>query len=167
MVSIVVLTIGLVGVAALMSQTVNNTSHSRYNSIASLLASEKLEDLNRYPSTDPNVAAGGSITADTSGYFDTVYISSDQGAISETTSSTVAGVTTYTTVSQQPNGVPPSPTSSTTAPTITSDMLTYDRRWVIVANTPVTGVRQITVLVTLKSNALNPPVTYQITAVHP
>ena len=74
MVAIVVLCIGLLSVAALMSQMVRGSSTSRYMSSAAMLASEKLEDLNRYASTDPTVAASpaGSLGADTAGYFDNV-----------------------------------------------------------------------------------------------
>ncbi len=49
MVSILILTIGLVGTAALMSNSVNMGAHARYNSTAALLASEKMEDLDRFP----------------------------------------------------------------------------------------------------------------------
>jgi hypothetical protein len=55
---------------------------------------------------------------------------------------------------------------------VTPDMLTYDRRWKIVASPTVgpnviTGAVQITVLVTLTNQALKPVVTYQTSLVHP
>ena len=58
MVSILILTIGLVGTAALMSNSVNMGAHARYVSTAALLASEKMEDLDRFPNNDPNLTAG-------------------------------------------------------------------------------------------------------------
>ena len=45
-------------------------AHARYVSTAALLASEKMEDLDRFPDNDPNLAAGGSLTADITGYSD-------------------------------------------------------------------------------------------------
>src|SRR5271154_5694246 len=92
MVAIVVLTIGLVGTAALMSSSVNMGAHARYNSTAALLASEKMEDLDRFPDNDPLMAPGGSLAADVSGYNDSVQISANNGNINETTMT--AGVNT-------------------------------------------------------------------------
>ncbi len=162
LVAIMILTIGLFSVAALMSQTVNTTAHSRYQTNAAMLASEKLEDLNRFPNDDANLTPGGSLAADTAGYFDNVQTSSDSGSITETTSD-AGGTTSYT---QQP-GVGITVTAGGGLPPATSETLTFDRRWVIVKDTPVVGVRQITVLVTLKNQTLNPPATFQISVVHP
>ena len=167
MVSILVLTTGLVGTAALMSNSVNMGAHARFVSTAALLASEKMEDLDRFPDNDPNLAAGGSLTADVSGYSDSVQISTSNGNINETTTS--AGVTYLYT--QQPDGKVVV-TQGGTLPPATSDKMTFDRRWKIVANPTVggnviTGAVQITVLVTLLNQSLNPPVTYQTSLVHP
>ena len=85
MVSILVLTIGLVGTAALMSQSVNMGAHARFVSTAALLASEKMEDLRPLSDDDPNLNAGGSLGADVAGYSDSVQISSNNGNINETT----------------------------------------------------------------------------------
>jgi type IV pilus modification protein PilV len=154
MVSIAVLTIGLMSVAALMSQTVNTTTHSRYMSTASMLASEKLEDLSRFPSTNPALTAGS--------YNDVVQISSEQGTINETTST--GGVTTLYT--QTPGGnITVTPGGA--LPAATSDTLTFNRQWTIVAGAPVAGVNTITVLVTLANSSLKPPVTFQMSMVHP
>src|ERR1700726_1363439 len=87
MVSILVLTIGLVGTAALMSSSVNMGAHARYVSTAALLASEKMEDLDRYPDNDPNLVGGGSLGADIAGYSDSVQVSTSNGNIYETTTS--------------------------------------------------------------------------------
>jgi prepilin-type N-terminal cleavage/methylation domain-containing protein len=167
MVSILVLTIGLVGTAALMSSSVNMGAHARYASTAALLASEKMEDLDRFPDNDPNLAPGGNLAADVTGYSDSVQISSANGNINETT--TAGGVTYLYT--QNPDGTV-FMTVGGTLPATTSDMLTFDRRWQIVANPTVganviTGAVQITVLVTLTNKTLNPPVTYQTSLVHP
>src|SRR5215468_4020223 len=92
--SIAILSIGLLALAGLMSQTTSNSSRSRYMSAASILATQKLEDLNRYPKSDPMVAiagaSAGSITTDSStggiNYYDDVQISAVGGTITETTS---------------------------------------------------------------------------------
>jgi type IV pilus assembly protein PilV len=167
MVAILVLTIGLVGTAALMSQSVNMGAHARFVSTAALLASEKMEDLDRFPDNDPNLAAGGGLGADVAGYSDSVQISSNNGNINETTVS--AGATTLYT--QKPDGTVVV-TPGAGLPAVTPDLLTFDRRWQITANPTVggqviTGAVQITVLVTLTNQTLNPPVTFQTSLVHP
>jgi type IV pilus modification protein PilV len=167
MVAILVLTIGLVGTAALMSQSVNMGAHARFVSTAALLASEKMEDLDRFPDNDPNLNAGGSLGADTAGYSDSVQISSNNGNINETT--TANGATTLYT--QKPDGTVVV-TPGAGLPVATPDMLTFDRRWQITSNPTVggqviTGAVQITVLVTLTNQTLNPPVTFQTSLVHP
>jgi prepilin-type N-terminal cleavage/methylation domain-containing protein len=168
MVSILVLTIGLVGTAALMSQSVDMGAHARYVSTAALLASEKMEDLSRFPTGDPNLNAGGSLGADTPGYSDSVQISSTNGNINEST--TISGTTTLYT--QRPDGVVVV-TPGAGVPAATSDMLTFDRRWLITSNptvggTVITGAHQITVLVILNNQVFaKTPVTYQTSLVHP
>ena len=167
MVAILVLTVGLVGTAALMSQSVNMGAHARFVSTAALLASEKMEDLDRFPDNDPNLVPGGSLAADVAGYSDSVQISSNNGNINETTVS--AGTTTLYT--QQPDGTVVV-TPGAGLPAATPDLLTFDRRWQITGNPTVggqviTGAVQITVLVTLTNKTLNPPVTFQTSLVHP
>src|SRR6266404_2831825 len=98
--AILVLTIGLVGMAVLMSNLMTGGARSRYMSEAAMLASEKLEDLERYPAADPDVAVTSGATADsltsdvtasvTSNgatdnvdYLDTIQLSSPGGYISE------------------------------------------------------------------------------------
>jgi type IV pilus modification protein PilV len=162
MVALMVLSIGLFSAAALISTTVTTGARSRYTNMASMLTSEKLEDLDRFKNGDGNVAAGGSLGADTAGFFDNVQISSDQGALSETTST--GGVSTSYT--QQPGGNVVV-TSGAGLPAPTRDTLTFDRRWLIAADTPVVGVRTITVLVTLTNQSIKPPVTFQMSVVRP
>lgn len=157
MVAIVVLTIGLMSVAALMSQMVNTSANSRYYSLAAMLASEKLEDLDRFPSTDPNVGPGGSIAGGVAGYTDTVEISSGNGSIVETTN----GVT----VTHAPDGTVTTVVGA--APAATPDTMTFTRNWVIEANSPINGVRRVTVLVTLTNQAVRPRVTFQTSMVRP
>ena len=145
MVAVVVLCIGLLSVAALMSQMVRGSSTSRYMSSAAMLASEKLEDLNRYASTDPTVAASpvGSLGADTPGYFDLVQISTDNGTMTETYNGTV--------VSHKADG-----TVSNVAPPVTGATMTYDRRWLIETGGGLpAGVRRVTVLVIANDPAAN------------
>ena len=82
MVAIFVMTVGLVALSALAAKTMSGTESSRFAGLAANLASEKLEDLNRWPYWDPNVyvAAGstaGGLTSDvqasvTSGITETV-----------------------------------------------------------------------------------------------
>ncbi len=167
MVAIIILTVGLVAMASLMSATMSNTERSRYMSNAAVLASEKLEDLNRYPSSDPSVAVAGASVGDLSSdasqagvnYFDDVELSATGGAISETLSGDDgAGGTSYTTTVHQPDGTVTS-TTTTSAPTPPANSLRYHRRWVIEKDVPVTGVRRVTVLVQLT----NPPVTHAVT----
>ena len=167
MVAILVLTIGLVGTAALMSQSVNMGAHARFVSTAALLASEKMEDLDRFPDNDANLNPGGSLAADVAGYSDSVQISSNNGNINETTVS--AGTTTLYT--QKPDGTDVV-TPGAGLPAATPDLLTFDRRWLIAPNPTVggqviTGAVQITVLVTLTNQTLKPVVTFQTSLVHP
>ena len=161
--AIAILSIGLLAMAALMSQTTANTSRSRYMSAASILATQKLEELNRYPNSDPMVAiagsSAGSLSSDASAsginYFDDVQISAVGGTITETTSDSSGN---YNTIVQQPDGTITS-TSSAAAPAPQAETLQFHRRWVIEKDTPIAGVRRVTVFVQL----LNPPVTKAIT----
>jgi type IV pilus modification protein PilV len=169
MVAILVLTIGLVGTAALMSTTVSTTAKSHYMSTAALLASEKLEDLGRFGKNDSQVAAGGSLAANTTGYFDNVQISVSNGQINETT--TTSGVSTSY-VQAPTSGM--TVTQNATLPPATSDTQTFNRRWIIQQDTPTAGVRMITVLVTaytplVAKQAANtsPSVTFQMSMVRP
>ncbi|HVO58804.1 MAG TPA: prepilin-type N-terminal cleavage/methylation domain-containing protein [Dongiaceae bacterium] len=184
MAAIIVLTIGLVGLAVLMSNMMTGGARSRYMSNAAMLASEELESLQRYSATAPEVAVtsgttAGSLTSDvtasvTSGgstatvdYFDTVQLSSIGGSISETYSGKdSSGNTNYTTQTHSPNGQMSASTSST-APTPTADTLIFKRRWIIEKDAPVVGVRRITVLVTLTNPAVTKAVNFQMSTVRP
>jgi type II secretory pathway pseudopilin PulG len=192
MVAIFILTVALLAVASLATHATRGGVQSKYMSLAATLASEKLEDLNRFAANDPPVcvptgsATVGSLTSDvlqtticptgTSAgvnYYDDISISlgntggncpgTTSGCFAETVSSQSGGSTVYTTTYHTPDGqvVMASPTS--TPPTFT----TFHRRWVIEANQPVTGTRRVTVLVTLMDNSVQPPVTFQMSAVRP
>ena len=128
MIAIVILAVGLLGLAALLAQLSGSTTQSRYLGTEVMLASEKLEDLNQLdyqtygPATaKPLLAAGGSLTASNAGYSDQVQISSRSGMVSDPTDAVAAGTAT--------------------------DLLTFQRRWVIEANTPSLRVERITVIV--------------------
>lgn len=184
LVSLALMSIGLVSVAALLAQTVAGTSRTEYMTEAATLASEKLEDLNRYPSGDPNVAVttgatAGSLTANTSGsvtsngltenvdYFDSVFFSPTEGAVSETISSPGAGGTTvYTTTSNDPDGIVHVTTSSSLT-SVAQGKIYFERRWIIEKDQPLVGLRRVTVLVTLKNASVQPGVTFQLSMVRP
>jgi Tfp pilus assembly protein PilV len=186
-VAIGVVTIGIGGLAALVANSVAVGAHSKYVGLASTLASEKMEDIERWPAADPHVAvtgtSAGSLTADTGpvdvtsngttepvNYYDNVMISTGGGSFSETfTSLNSGGTVNYTTTSITPNGETPTTTQSTTAPTTP---ITFDRRWLIEVNptingTVVNGVRRITVWVQSSSDAIQPPVNFQMSTVRP
>jgi prepilin-type N-terminal cleavage/methylation domain-containing protein len=181
LVAVTVLAVGLLAVAALMSQMGASTNQSRYMGIEALLASEKLEDLNQYPADPAETAGalghlvpGGSLTADVPGYFDHVQISS--GAAAEANGDVIeikigtdptTGGANYTIVSHSPNGQTLSQTALGTPPTPSVDMLTFDRRWQIVQGVPTAGVRQITVLITLANAGAGHSATFQTTMVRP
>jgi len=180
LIAITILAVGLLGVAALLAQLAGNSTQSRYMSTEALLASEKLDDLNRYPINDPAIAVtngntAGSLTADVTAnvtvgvvtenvdYFDQVRISAGNGNMVETVSGKdVNGNTVYTTTTHAPDGSITVVTGPN-APAGTSDMLTFSRRWVIELNPPnqPAGVRRFTVLVSL--NTPTKPVNFQAT----
>lgn len=183
LVAMFVLAVGLVSLAGLGAQMVTTTSNSHYASVAADLASEKLEDLNRWPTFDPNVYAAsastaGSLTSDqsanvTSGgigpelvnYYDDVTIADTSGAISETVSLVVSGSPSYKTTTHNPDGTITTSTS-TAAPSLIGS-LDFHRRWTIEMDQPVTGIRRVTVLVTLQNQMVHPPVTFQMSMVRP
>jgi len=186
-----VLAIGLLSAGLLAGQMIVGTNRSKYMSVASTLASEKLEDVNRWDVDDPQVcvptgnAAVGSLTGDINqtttcdagasanvSYYDDVYPNLADGAstcpdgsagcLAETVKSVVGGNTTYSTTVHSPTGTVQT-SSSTTPPT----GISFHRRWIIEANSPANGVRRVTVLVTLLNTAVRPPVTFQMSLVRP
>lgn len=183
--SIGILTIGLSAMALLVARTLSGTDRSRYLGLATTLASEKLEDLNRWPENDPNVfvpgasSTAGSLTSDvvqhvTAGavtesvnYYDGVLLSSAGGSISETrTSLDGSGNIQYTTTTHSANGTITTSAPNTTPPS-TQGTASFKRRWIIEQDQPAAGVRRITVLVTLTNQVIQPPISFQMTMVRP
>jgi prepilin-type N-terminal cleavage/methylation domain-containing protein len=192
LVAIGILTVGLMSAVLLTTETLGTTRQSKYMSMAAVLASEKLEDLNRWDADDPEIcvptgsASTGSLTSDTApsilcpggvssttvNYYDNVFLGETNdtsicpgganSCFTETVSSISNGSTVYTTTSHAPNGIITTSTSST-APAAT----TFHRRWIIEQNAPVTGVRRITVLVTLTDASVQPPISFQMSMVRP
>jgi Tfp pilus assembly protein PilV len=179
-----ILIVGLASVAGVVGSTLGSTARSEYMTQATTLATEKLEDLNRYPSSDPNVAvpngtSAGSLTSnvlqdvtvngvtESVNYYDEVFFSPTQGALVQTTSGFNSnGNVQYSTVTYTPNGTISSPVLSSTAPS-TGGSTVFLRQWLIELNQPVNGVRRITVLVTLENQLVKPPVTFQLSMVRP
>ncbi len=180
LVAIGVMVVGMAGTAALLARLTSDSVRSRYMSLAATLASEKLEDLNRWPANDPHVAVtsgatAGSLTSDmvqnvTVGastedvnYYDEVAIAASGGAFSETVKGLDAdGNPVYFSTSHEPDGTITTSTASEAPPTVT-----FRRRWLIEKDAPVAGVRRVTVAVALVGAAVQPPVTFQMSAVRP
>jgi len=190
-VSIAILSIGLLSVAALIGSTMNLGTNAKYMSMANALASEKLDSLNKWPSSDANVACSGICgaltgpavceTADL--YCDQITMAESAGGNYETQTQVNAdGTTVTTTIVQTNTGCVDTPANCGVAsPTGGS---TFTRRWMI--TTPVTvtsstgttttitgpgvapnnGPRRVTVVVTL-NQAVQPPVSFQLSMVRP
>ena len=182
MIAISILAVGLLGVAALLAQLSGNSATSRYMSTEALLASEKLDDLNRLPASDPAIAVtngttAGSLAADQSAsvtvgpvttnvdYFDKVQISSGDGNMAETVNGVDAsGNPIYITTAHAPDGTVTT-TTANSPPAPAADMIIFGRRWLIEqdpAGLP-TGTRRITVWVSLQNGVK--PSTFQTSMV--
>ncbi len=169
-IAITVLAIGLSAMAALVATSLSGTEKARYMALATTLTSEKLEDLSRWPSVDPHVAAGGSITADTAvsglNYYDDIDLSNTSGQVTET----IATSTGYSSVIHKATGEVDS-NNNTPAPT-GSGTLAFHRRWLIESNPTVNGVtltgsRRVTVVVSLTNLSVQPPVSFQMSVIRP
>jgi Tfp pilus assembly protein PilV len=174
MIAITILIVGMSALAALVARSLSGTGQSHYLSMATTLASEKLEDLNRWSAAAPQVAAGGSLTSDSpSGsidYFDDVDMSVGNGQVSESIASTSGGTTTYTNIIHNVTGYIDT-TPSDAAPS-TSGVMDFHRRWLIesdpiVNGIKLTGYRRVTVLVTLNNSIVQPPVSFQMSLIRP
>lgn len=179
-----VLIVGLAAVAGLVGSVLGNTARSEYMTQAATLATEKLEDINRYPPTDPNVAvtsgtSAGSLTSDilqdvtvngvteAVNYYDEVFFAAAEGALAETTTGFDGnGNLQYSTITYTPDGNMSAPVLSPAPPNNTGAIV-FKRRWIIEINQPVTGVRRVTVLVTFNNQQVQPPVTFQMSMVRP
>jgi len=176
LIAITVLAVGLCAMAALVAQTLGGTERARYMALATTLASEKLEDLSRYPAVTPAVGqiqGGGSLTSDTTNTgnyncFDDVDLSNTNGQIGESYQTS----TGYSTIVHQATGeVDVNPTNNAPVPGGSGNMA-FHRRWLIeqdpvVNGVTLTGSRRITVLVTLSNLSVRPAVTFQMSTVRP
>jgi Tfp pilus assembly protein PilV len=180
LIAMFILSVGLIAMAVLVAQTLGGTERARDLGLATTLASEKLEDLNRWPTTVLNVVGGGSLTTDTTvgiiDYFDDVVFTTTSGLETETISTKTGGLVTYISTSHSPNGIV-SQTSTTTAPA-TSGQTAFHRQWLIEMNPTVNGVtltapggltgpRRVTVVVTLVNSPIRPAVNFQMSMVRP
>lgn len=169
MIAMFIFAVGLLSLAALMCTVNLSSDRSRYMSTATLLATEKLEDLNHYPANSAATAvnAGGSLTSDSIGYSDTVQVQSDNGTLTEVTYNPDVGCyDTFTHAigsNATDSGVSP---CVTTPPASLTNALTFHRRWLV--ENPITlpsgtsvDVHRITVFVTLWSPGTNTATTYQ------
>jgi hypothetical protein len=203
MIATVVLLIAMTALAGLAAIMLTRGRQSRYMNIAETLASEKLEDLNRWniysqpicvptgstsegslvPTSTPtaSISCTGE-TANTIAYYDDISIdfttssgscgSYNNGCFAETISCIVGGVAGFCTTSHSPAGQIPGATDGSSNPVFTSgstppdqSALAFHRNWLIEANTPITGTRRITVLVTLKDQSVKPGVSVQMSMV--
>jgi type IV pilus assembly protein PilV len=169
LVAITVLSIGLIAMAGLVGFSLSGTERARYMALATTLTSEKLEDLNRWRSVAPQVAAGGSLSADTTvgttNYFDDTDLSNTNGQVSET----VAVPGGYSTITHKSTGE--ITTTNTAAPTGTG-MVVFHRRWLIESNPVVNGItltgdRRVTVLVTGTNLTVHPAISFQMSMIRP
>lgn len=195
-VAIVVLAVGMLSAALLAERIMASGRSSKYMSTAAMLASEKLEDLNRWDAQMPwvcvptgSTTAGslssdilqsvtcGALTEDVN-YYDDINItlntggtdcpSSTAGCFAETVSSVSGGNTVYTTTYHSADGTVQASAPTSTPPSAS----TFHRRWVIelspvINGLTVTGARRVTVLVTLTDATVHPPVTFQMSMVRP
>jgi hypothetical protein len=162
--------------AALVAQSLGGTERARYLALATTLASEKLEDMNRYPAATPPVNpldGGGSLTADQANgsgvnCFDDVDLSNTNGQVGE--SYKVAGG--YSTVVHQATGEVDVNPASGSPVSAGSGTMAFHRRWLIekdpvVNGVTLTGSRRITVYVSMSNQSVSPPVNFQMSAIRP
>jgi type IV pilus modification protein PilV len=180
LVSMAIMTVGLLGVAALIGSTLATGTQARYMNIANVLASEKLDNLNKWPSNDPNVAAGGALAGPANcvvgdAYCDQVVVSELSGANYETQTQVVNNVATTTTIVHTNSGCVDTPVNCG-VPAPNGNGNTFTRRWLITQDpvitstggnpSTVTGARRITVIVSL-AQAGKLPVSIQMSMVRP
>jgi prepilin-type N-terminal cleavage/methylation domain-containing protein len=171
LIAITILSVGLCALAGLVAQSLTGTERARFMAVATTLASEKLEDLNRWPSTASQVStfgntSVGSLSSDSASngnhYYDDVDLSNTNGEVSET----VATSSGYSSVDHFATGVV-TPNNNAAAPTGTGTVA-FHRRWLIEANPVIggvtlTGSRRVTVLVTMSGQKIN----FQLSTVRP
>ena len=179
MVAIFVLSVGLMSAAALMARTYRTSIDSKDTGIATMLCNEKMEDLARYPASDPHVQAPGGTAGSLIGditqnvtvgpsttpinYFDDVFVVPQAGTFSEirTGIDPVSGGPNFTTTTVDPDGN----VTTTVATGAPGFQPTFKRRWFIEQDQPIVGLRRITVRVTMPGAPR--PVQVQMTMVRP
>lgn len=182
LVAIAVLAVGLMAIAALITRTLVSGTRARYLNMASILASEKLDSLNKWPASDPNVTPGGTllpagVCAGGSPYCDTVTVSESGGADYETqTQSLPDGTLSTSTIVHTSAGCVGTPAACGIAGQLAGGS-TFTRQWWITLNPVVTSIggapsvanntRRVTVLVTLNDGSIKPPVKFQMSMVRP
>jgi prepilin-type N-terminal cleavage/methylation domain-containing protein len=165
LIAIVILTVGLLALAGFMSKMDLASNQSRYMGNVTLLASEKLESLNKVAKSDPVLAVGGSLTADVNGYNDQVAVSVGDGVFQEQVEGDydpVTGKTATEIYTQGPDGVfhNDKPMAANTP--------VFTRRWLIENGSDVglpASTKRITVLVTAPSQGAGKPATVQMSMV--
>src|SRR3984957_707434 len=167
--AITILAVGLSAMAALVAQSLTGTESARFMALATTLASEKLEDLNRYPNASPAVTqltAGGSLSADSTGYNDSVDLSNTQGQISES----IPTSTGYSNIIHLSTGEVQVNPTATAPPSAGSGTVVFHRRWLIEQDlsgngVTLTGSRRVTVVVTMTNQSH--PFSFQMSMVRP
>lgn len=191
MVALSILAIGLLGVAALIGSLISTGGKTRSSSTANVLASEKLDDLNKWPcndgdsnviTCDDNLSTGGSLTgpsvcASGDTHCDQVTVSEASGADYETqTTYDASGTAQTATIVHTSAGCVDTPANCGVAAPAGGGS-TYTRRWLITADptltatdgttTTATNARRITVVVTMNNTPANAPVSFQLSMVRP
>ncbi|MDR3762644.1 MAG: prepilin-type N-terminal cleavage/methylation domain-containing protein [Acidobacteriota bacterium] len=176
-VAMFVFAVGILSLAALMCMVNLNTDRSRYMGIATNLATEKLEFLNRYAaaSTAPSITVGGSLSSDVTGYFDDVQVSADNGALTEITYDSSSGE--YEVFTHSVTGAV-SDALQSSKPAALPNAVDFHRRWLV--ESPITvgaqsiAVRRVTVWISAWSPSASAqamvqgrPLTYQVSTVRP
>lgn len=161
-----ILAIGLLGAAALITSLLASGGQARYMNMANVLASEKLDNLNKWPSTDQNVCDStacadaanspfcnatscgsltGSITCAAGDPFcDQVTVSETSGANYETQTQVVTDPLTGTSTNQTTtivhtsSGCVGTPTNCS-VPSPPAGGTTFTRRWLITSNPTITS----------------------------
>ncbi len=180
LIATVILSVGLLSLAGLMSKMDLTSHNSRYVNVAAVLCSEKLEELTGgMVAQDVNIqipsgTSVGSLTSDqkldiggiTVAYFDEVTMGAASGSISETQLDADGD---YYNIKQTPKGGTPETQKDKNPPdqaVLGKDAVTFKRRWIIEKDIPglPSQVRRITVRVEYPS-AASKPGQYQMSAV--
>jgi len=167
LVALIVLVVGALATAILAGRCMSTSRQSKYMSLAAELASEKLEDLNRWDPDDPQIcvpmgsSSVGSLTQDaplqtttcpggafaTVNYYDYVAMNTVVTGTNSPCPNTTYGCFSET-VSTLSNGSttylttvhPPSGQIQTLTTSTAPTVYTFDRRWVIEQDPVVNGV---------------------------